>query len=143
MRTTYLLLMGALALSVGCANSQAKGRPSEPASTLSAPPSKVEERAPEVVSQELSEFEGRYRVGNTTCTVKPVKMAFELRWAQGKGVMHFFYDSTAAEDKPTFVSEDRGQGRDKFIFDDTRYDSGRFVRADGKTFAVQRVELGK
>lgn len=84
------------------------------------------------------EFEGRYRVGNTTCTITPVRMAFELRWARGKGVMRFFYNGTSAEGKPEFISEDRHRGRDRFIFDDDGYSSGRFIRADGVTMKVRR-----
>lgn len=89
-------------------------------------------------TRNIAEFEGRYQVGKTICTVKPIKMAFELKWAKGKGVMHFFYDRTTAEGKPIFVTEDRSKGQDKFIFDDDRYNTGQFIRADGKTFAVRR-----
>lgn len=42
------------------------------------------------LSDDINKFEGNYQVGNTICTVKPVKMAFELRWAKGDGVMIFF-----------------------------------------------------
>jgi hypothetical protein len=86
----------------------------------------------------LSEFEGRYRVGPTTCTVKPVRMAFEVRWAKGREAMLFFFDDTDAQGRPVFVSEDRGRGTDRFIFDDNRYNAGIFVRADGKSFPVKR-----
>ncbi|MGH8564012.1 MAG: hypothetical protein ACREXW_07925 [Gammaproteobacteria bacterium] len=88
----------------------------------------------------LSEFEGRYRVGNTTCTVNPIKMAFEVRWAKGRGAMRFFFDSTTAEGKPIFVSEDSGKGTDRFIFDDNRFNSGQFIRADGRALVVERVK---
>lgn len=87
----------------------------------------------------LSEFEGSYQVGTTTCTVKPIKMAFEVRWAKGKGAMRFFFDSTTPDGKAVFVSEDSGKGTDKFVFDDNRYNSGKFLRTDGKMFAVKRV----
>jgi hypothetical protein len=87
----------------------------------------------------LSEFEGRYMVGTTTCIVKPVRMAFEVRWAKGKGVMHFFFDRVTPEGKAIFVSEDTGKGKDKFIFDDSRYNSGTFLRADGRMFVVKRT----
>ena len=45
------------------------------------------------------EFEGRYLVGNTTCTITPVRMAFELRWARGKAIA-LFYNGTSAEANP-------------------------------------------
>ena len=86
----------------------------------------------------LPEFEGQYQVGKTTCAITPVRMAFELRWSRGKGVMRFFYGGTSAEGKPVFISEDRPGGRDRFIFDDERYDSGRFIRADGVSLNVRR-----
>ena len=90
-------------------------------------------------SASLTEFEGRYKVGNTTCTVVPVKMAFEVKWIKGKGVMNFFFDKTTSDGKSIFLSEDSGKGRDKFIFDDNSYNSGLFIRADGKEFAVERL----
>lgn len=90
-------------------------------------------------SASLSEFEGRYKVGKTNCTVVPIKMAFEVKWQKGQGVMHFFFDKTTSDGKSIFVSEDLGKGRDKFIFDDNFYNSGMFIRADGKEFAVERL----
>ncbi len=81
------------------------------------------------------EFEGRYRVGDTTCTVKPVKMAFEIKWAKGSGSEYFFF-----KDANVFESEeDKNGGRNEFRFDDQNYNTGTFVRADGKTFAVSRA----
>ena len=90
-------------------------------------------------AETTGEFEGRYRVGGTSCSVKPIKMAFELRWAKGKGAMRFFSDGVSADGKPRFVSEDHGKGQDRFEFDDGNYDSGRFIRADGKVLKVQRL----
>jgi hypothetical protein len=88
---------------------------------------------------EASFFEGRFRVGDTACNVKPVKMAFEVTWAKGKGVMMFFFDSAAPSGKPTYTSEDKGAGTDRFIFDDERFASGKFIRADGKEFPVTKI----
>lgn len=82
------------------------------------------------------EFEGKYRVGDTTCTAKPVKMAFEIKWAKGTGTEYFFY-----KDANVFESEeDKTGGRNEFRFDDENYNSGTFVRADGKTFPVSRTK---
>ena len=91
-------------------------------------------------SASLSEFEGRYKVGNTSCSVVPIKMAFEVKWQKGQGVMHFFFDKQTPDGKSIFVSEDFGKGRDKFIFDNNLYNSGIFIRADGKVFKVQRLK---
>ncbi|MBP9110207.1 MAG: DUF3828 domain-containing protein [Pyrinomonadaceae bacterium] len=80
------------------------------------------------------EFEGKYQVGDTTCTVKAVKMAFEVRWAKGSGVEMFF-----AEGDNTFTSDpDKGEPND-FVFDDANYNTGKFLRGDGKTFVVKRI----
>jgi hypothetical protein len=87
-----------------------------------------------------SEFEGRYKVGNTYCTVKPIKMAFEVRWAKGKGSMIFFFGQTTPDGKVVFVSKKLGKGRDQFVFDDDRYNVGVFIRADGKVFAIERSQ---
>ena len=87
-------------------------------------------------SSTSGEFEGKYQVGETTCTVKPVKMAFEIKWAKGKGAEYFFY-----KDANVFESEeDKSGGRNEFRFDNENYNSGTFVRADGKSFAVSRAK---
>ena len=91
-------------------------------------------------STSLSEFEGRYKVGNTTCTVVPIKMAFEVKWRKGQGVMYFFFEKQTPDGKSIFVSKDFGKGRDKFIFDNKFYNSGKFIRADGKVFPVERLK---
>ncbi len=96
----------------------------------------VKEIDGEKPSSTSGEFEGRYQVGETTCTVKPVKMAFEIKWAKGKGAEYFFY-----KDANVFESEeDKSGGRNEFRFDDENYNSGTFVRADGKSFAVSRAK---
>lgn len=83
-------------------------------------------------------FEGTYKVGDTTCAVKPVKMAFEIKWAKGSGTMIFFYDETAG--KYSYSSEDKGKGKDKFVFDDDTLTTGKFIRADGKEMPVSKVK---
>ena len=87
-------------------------------------------------------FEGVYQVGDTTATVKPIKMAFEVKWAKGIGTQVFFYDSASEQSggKKIFTTEDKGQGKDQFIFDDGRYQSGRFVRSDGKQVRVTKID---
>jgi hypothetical protein len=85
-------------------------------------------------------FEGTYKVGATTATVKPVKMAFEVRWAKGSGVMMFFFDSQTSDGKYVYASEDNGKGRDKFIFDNDQFESGKFVRADGRESTLEKVK---
>ncbi len=80
------------------------------------------------------EFEGKYQVGETTCTVKPVKMAFEVRWAKGSGIEMF-----AFREGTTFESSADGNGN-RFVFDDEDYNTGTFYRADGKMFQVKRAK---
>ena len=81
------------------------------------------------------EFGGKYQVGDTYCTVKAVKMAFELKWAKGSGTeMFFFKEGTTFESSP-----DKGQP-DSFVFDDDTYNTGTFHRADGKTLPVKRAK---
>ncbi len=79
------------------------------------------------------EFKGKYTVGTTSCTVKPVKMAFEINWTKGTGTETFF---PAGEN--TFESEPVKSGTNRFVFTDESYNSGTFYRADGKTFPVKR-----
>lgn len=85
------------------------------------------------------EFEGTYKVGDTTCTVKPIKMAFEIKWAKGSGTMIFFYDSDSSGGL-TYASEDTGKGRDKFVFDNENLSTGKFIRADGKEMPVSKIK---
>ena len=82
-----------------------------------------------------AEFEGKFQVGDTTCTVKPVKMAFEVRWVKGTGVEMFFTkNGTTFESSP-----DKGEPN-RFEFDDDNYNTGIFYRADGKEFPVKRLK---
>jgi hypothetical protein len=78
-------------------------------------------------------FEGKFRVGETTCTVTPTNTTFNVKWAKGTGVERFLM-----EDNQTFKSIDDDANR--FGFDDSSLDSGTFYRADGKTFKVTRVK---
>jgi hypothetical protein len=85
------------------------------------------------------EFEGKYQIGDTTCTVKPVKMAFEVKWAKGSGVEMFFSEGSA-NDRYIFASRpDKGQAN-SFAFDDENYNTGTFYRADGKEFPIKRAK---
>jgi hypothetical protein len=78
-------------------------------------------------------FDGRYQVGQTTCTVEPVKMSYAVRWAKGKGVENFVYKNETTFESAT----DEGN---QFVFDDGNYNSGTFYRSDGKTFAIKRLK---
>ncbi len=86
-------------------------------------------------------FAGTYRVGATTCTVKPIKMAFEIKWAKGSDSMVFYFDGDASAKRYTYSSEKNGRGRDIFVFDDDRIETGKFIRgSDGKEMAVSKVD---
>ena len=119
---------------ISCAQELPQGDVIQPLPALTSPQGFSE------TSASLSEFEGRYKVGNTTCTVVPIKMAFEVKWIKGRGVMNFFFEKTTLDGKSIFVSDDFGKGRDKFIFDNNLYNSGIFIRADGKVFQVERLK---
>ena len=82
-----------------------------------------------------TEFEGKYTVGDTSCTVKPAKMSFEIRWAKGSGVEMFFSDGPKA-----FSSSPDNAAPNRFEFYDDKYNTGTFYRADGKTFPVKRAK---
>jgi hypothetical protein len=86
-------------------------------------------------------FAGTYKVGDTTCTVKPIKMAFEVKWAKGTGTMIFYFDGEPSQNRYVYTSEptDKG-GTDKFVFDDDTFTTGTFVRADGKEFPVSKIK---
>lgn len=90
-------------------------------------------------SAAFGNFAGTYQVGATTCTVKAVKMAFELRWAKSASVMMFFFQGKE-NGKYVFASEDEGKGQDKFIFDNETLANGKFIRADGKEMTVKKIK---
>ena len=91
-------------------------------------------------SQQLQrEFEGEYVVGKTKCVVTPRKMSFEVRWAHDKRKTNFFFESTDAEGRFTFVSDDKPDGRDRFVFDSPRLNTGVFLQSDGAKFFVKRA----
>jgi hypothetical protein len=89
------------------------------------------------------EFEGTYRVGPTTCTVAPVKMAFEVRWLRGRGAMMFFFDGDSPFGPYSYVSERKPTGFDRFVFSDRRLVAGVFIRSDGARFPVVKVTAGR
>ena len=83
-----------------------------------------------------NEFEGKYQVGETTCTVTPSKMSFDVRWAKGSGVETYFY-----KDGNTFESSNKDGSSNQFVFDDSNYNSGTFNRSsDGKSLPVRRIK---
>lgn len=88
------------------------------------------------------EFEGRYRVGPTTCTVTPVRMAYEVRWARGSGHMLFFFGHRTDDGRQIYASEEKPDGRDRFEFDDAQLRGGRFVRSDGRVFELGKLPAG-
>ena len=87
------------------------------------------------------EFEGTYQVGDTTCTVKPGEMAFEVKWKQGAGAEMFFADErSGGSDKITFSSNPKKGKPNVFSFDNEDYNIGTFYRADGKEFPFKRIK---
>jgi hypothetical protein len=80
-------------------------------------------------------FEGKFQVGETSCSVTPAKMGFEVRWAKGSGVEMFFIQGDN-----TFTSYPEKAEPNSFVFDDAEYNTGEFRRGDGKTFAVKRLK---
>ena len=85
------------------------------------------------------EFEGSYRVGGTTCTVKPIKMAFEVRWATGTESMVFFYEWDSRFGNYTYVSEEKPSGFDRFVFSDGRLASGVFIGSDSMRYPLNKI----
>ncbi len=78
------------------------------------------------VKNVAGEFEGTYKVGETTCTVKPAKMSFEVRWAKGSGVETFVFEGRDAKGH-NFVSEPEPGKYNVFTFADENYNSGTFT----------------
>jgi len=87
----------------------------------------------------MGEFEGKYQIGETTCMVKAVKMAFEVKWEKGKGTEMFFSEGVA-NDKYIFASHPKTGKSNAFSFDDENYNTGIFYRADGKEFPIKRIK---
>ena len=85
-----------------------------------------------------NEFEGKYQVGDTTATVKPIKMAFEVKWEKGTGTEIFFSEGEA-NDNYIFASRPKTGKANVFSFKDENYTSGTFYRGDGKEFPIKRI----
>lgn len=85
-------------------------------------------------ADQVDAFEGKYKVGDTTCSVRPSKMAFEVRWAKGSGIENFFY-----KDGTTYESQNEDGSSNQFIFDDDTFGTGTFVRDDGKSYPVKKI----
>jgi hypothetical protein len=100
---------------------------------------KENSQAMSYTKNQSGEFEGKYQVGDTTCTVKPVKMAFEVRWAKGSGVEMFFSEGRA-DDRYIFASNPPNGKANSFAFDGENYHTGTFYRGDGKEFPVKRIK---
>lgn len=88
----------------------------------------------------LGEFEGRYRVGSTTCLVRPSRMSFEVRWAKGTKTTYFFFEGLDDSGQSVFASSDSGKRKERFIFADSNFNAGKFIGADGKIFSLTRVK---
>ena len=89
---------------------------------------------PQTTGDQLGEFEGKYLVGDTSCTVEFKNKGYAVKWAKGSGVEYFsFMDGT------TFASSTVETEANRFVFDDENYNTGTFYRADGKTFPVRRA----
>lgn len=86
------------------------------------------------------EFGGTYRVGDTTCTVKPVKMAFEVKWEKGAGAeIYFSADGSRPITDFAFTTDPKNGKANVFNFDDGNFDTGTFYRADGKELPIKRI----
>lgn len=96
-------------------------------------------RAEVTAPDENGNFEGTYQVGNTTCVVKPVKMAYEVRWAKGTGAEMFFSEGRA-NDKIIFASQPKTGKANAFSFDDESFRTGIFYRADGKELPIKKIK---
>lgn len=87
------------------------------------------------VKNVTGEFEGTYRVGDTICTVKFQNKGYAVRWAKGSGIEYF-----SLMDNTTFASSTVESEANKFVFDDDSYNTGTFIRADGKTMPIRRAK---
>lgn len=85
------------------------------------------------------EFEGKYKIGDTNCTVKPIKMAFEVKWEKGTGT-ELFFSQGEANDKFIFASDPKIGKANVFSFDDESFNTGIFYRADGKELPIKRIK---
>lgn len=84
-------------------------------------------------------FKGKYQVGDTTAVVKPIKMAFEVKWEKGTGT-EIFFNQGEANDKFIFASDPKTGKANVFSFDDENFNTGIFYRADGKELPIKRVK---
>ena len=86
-----------------------------------------------------NELEGTYRVGSTGCTIWAIRMAYEIKWAKGKGTNLLFFNQRIGSKiiyNETDQASDKYYGRFEFFNDHSR---GIFIRNDGKEFNVEKI----
>ena len=110
--------------------------PPEPACPPALVASALSASAPRGVSMEL---DGAYQVGRAQASVRPVRMAYELRWKRGRGAMTFFLEGRARDSLDVFAAEVSPGKSDRFYFKAGDYRVGLFVRADGVCMPVLKV----
>jgi hypothetical protein len=84
-------------------------------------------------------FEGKYQVGNSFCIVKPIKMAFEVKWPARKDSAIFFYEEETPKGEVIFAESEVSAGNARFIFSDNKLDKGFYIGRDRKKIKVSRT----
>jgi hypothetical protein len=85
------------------------------------------------------EFEGTYQIGTDTCSVRPVKMAFEVIRDKGKPAAIFFYESESQFGRYTYISEKKESGYDRFVFANDSHVSGEYISSNGIRYSLTKI----
>ncbi len=96
-----------------------------------------------LVHADDGEFEGGYRIGEMTCIVTPIKMAFDVQCSDENEPMVFFYDLGSKFGDRSYVSEERPDGADRFVFFDESLSSGEYIDSVGIRLPVNRIKSNK
>lgn len=101
------------------------------------------------LSQDIGAVDGVYTIGNTFCIIKPaiiqwdsIYRCYEVYYEKGVGHTDLYYKEKSKDGKIIYkeyeINSETDKYTGKFIFDNIKYLTGMYDRADGKVFKVTK-----
>src|ERR1043166_7041276 len=87
--------------------------------------------------------EGIYKVGNTTCTIESSHTYYKVYWENGTGYTSIIFKEQYPNGNEVFDEYDYKNNESiyvgSFIFKNDYYQSGIYIRDDGKEFKIKKL----